>query len=161
MLICWDLAMPEAFRDLLQPSGTRDGPLDGPDVVFVPTCWYATDAGVRGLSWSKVGEAAVLNSLSMARAIETEAIIAMCNIAGPSWPNGGDPDSFQIQDSTTDADVPIVGVGRSSVHAPFLGCIGKVEDGNEALLLAEVDTKVLVDARETYRVRYDLADASE
>ncbi|KAE8217970.1 hypothetical protein CF319_g8063 [Tilletia indica] len=159
MLICWDLAMPEAFRELLQPSDSRDGPLDGPDVVFVPTCWYATDAGVKGLRWNRAGEAAVLDSLSMARALETESIIAMCNIAGPNWPNGGDADSFQINDNTTDEDLPIVGVGHSSVHAPFLGCVGKVEDGNEALLLAEIDTKLLVDARDTYRVRYDLADA--
>ncbi|KAK0544015.1 hypothetical protein OC846_005659 [Tilletia horrida] len=162
MLICWDLAMPEAFRALLQPPADgSNGPLEGPDVVFVPTCWYATDAGVKGLRWNKFGEAAVLDSFSMARAIETESIIAMCNIAGPHWPNQ-DPSSVQLDgENITDADIPVVGVGHSSVHAPFLGCLGKVEDGDEALLLAEIDTKVLVDARDVYRVRHDLADVVE
>ncbi|KAK0536064.1 hypothetical protein OC842_002102 [Tilletia horrida] len=158
MLICWDLAMPEAFRELLQPPPDGQGPLLGPDVVFVPTCWYATDAGVKGLRWSRTGEAAVLDSFSMARAIETEAVIAMCNIAGPDWPQN-DLNALTLTDTVTDADLPVVGVGHSSVHAPFLGCLGKVEDGKEALLLAEVDTRLLGDARETYRVRYDLVDA--
>jgi len=82
----------------------------------------------------------------MARSIECESIVAMTNVAGPSWPK---------DDSQLSADSAI-GVGRSNVCAPFLGSIGKAEDARETLLLAQVDTRVLQDAREVYRVREDL-----
>lgn len=44
-----------------QPS--RENLLMGPDIVFAPTCWYATDAGKMGLRWNRDGEAALLDSM--------------------------------------------------------------------------------------------------
>ncbi|CEH18532.1 hypothetical protein CBOM_05261 [Ceraceosorus bombacis] len=91
MLICWDLGFPETFRELYEPNAdVRGGPMVGPDVVFVPTCWYATDAGAKGLRWNKNGESALLDSLVLARAIENECVVAMCNVSGASWPSGED-----------------------------------------------------------------------
>lgn len=72
----------------------------------------------------------------------------MCNVAGPT-PTSSTP-------SETDED-PVEGVGRTCVCAPFLGCVQRVEDEKEALLLAAVDLRVLDDARETYKCRVDLA----
>jgi len=42
----------------------KDGKsFSGPDVVFAPTCWYATDAGQKGLRWNKDSEAMLLDSM--------------------------------------------------------------------------------------------------
>ena len=63
----WDLAFPETFREMFDlpqsSSQTSKAPLTGPDVVFAPTCWYATDAGKKGLRWNRDSEAALLDSM--------------------------------------------------------------------------------------------------
>lgn len=78
----------------------------------------------------------------------------MCNVAGPSWPAeaaaAGDPS----------AEPEAVGVGRTSVSAPFLGSVARVEDEQEALLFAAVDLRVLPDASAVYRCRADLLESS-
>lgn len=45
------------------PENKEDTDMHGPDVIFAPTCWYATDSGSRGLRWNKNGEAALLDSV--------------------------------------------------------------------------------------------------
>jgi predicted amidohydrolase len=75
----------------------------------------------------------------------------MTNIAGPPYPPDKHPDSLSEEDA--------IGVGRTCICAPFSGCVGRVESGDEALLLAALDLRVLQDARDIYRVRYDLRNA--
>lgn len=52
-----------------------------------------------------------------------------------------------------------VAVGRSCVCAPFVGCVGRLDGGDEELLLSAVDLRVLEDAREVYRCRQDIKQA--
>lgn len=66
----WDLAFPETFREMMAlPDGGKAGQVGqgqrvvGPDIVFAPTCWFATDSGQRGLRWNQHGEAALLDSM--------------------------------------------------------------------------------------------------
>ncbi|PWN43246.1 carbon-nitrogen hydrolase [Ceraceosorus guamensis] len=166
MLICWDLGFPEAFRELYEPNAdVRGGPMVGPDVVFVPTCWYATDAGAKGLRWNKDGESALLDSLVLARAIENECVVAMCNVSGASWPSGEDlrrplDDASKADRSFGDEQEEPIGVGRSQVCAPFLGRVAVVNDEKEVLLLAALDLRVLDDARDVYKIREDLGKAT-
>ena len=58
----WDLAFPESFRAMFEEDEDAQT-LTGPDVVFAPICWYATDAGHKGLRWNQDSEGALLDSL--------------------------------------------------------------------------------------------------
>lgn len=143
MQICWDLAFPESFRELLQqPDGSSSTSLSGPDIIFVPTCWYATDAGEAGLKWNKSpsGEAALLDSLTSARALECESLLCMINIAGPPW----DHDKHDQMSAKDLAEGDPIGVGRTCIKAPFLGTVGLVEGPEEKLLLGSVDLRMWV-----------------
>ena len=75
----------------------------------------------------------------------------MTNIAGPPCPPNKDPGSLSEEDA--------IGVGRTCVCAPFAGCVGRIENGDETLLLAALDLRMLQDARDIYRVRHDLRNA--
>ena len=57
----WDLAFPETFRDMfdLHPE---DESLVGPDIVFAPICWYATDGGKLGVRWNRNCEADLVDT---------------------------------------------------------------------------------------------------
>jgi predicted amidohydrolase len=86
----------------------------------------------------------------LTRAIENECILAMTNVAGPTSL------SKPIHEWTED---DAIAVGRSCVCAPFVGCVGKLESGDEGLLLANVDLRVLQDARQVYKCRQDIKKA--
>ncbi|PWN90300.1 carbon-nitrogen hydrolase [Acaromyces ingoldii] len=153
ILICWDLAFPELFREMLFKADDGSTSLQGPDVVFAPICWYATDCGRSGLRWSTTGEASLLDGMCQARAIENECVIAMTNVAGKAPP--ASQEAWLAWDGDK-GDEPWA-VGRSCVCAPFVGCMQRVEGTDEALLLANVDLRCLDEARQVYRCRYDLA----
>lgn len=75
MLVCWDLAFPEAFRRLVA---------DGADIIIVPSWWYAADAGPEALALNPDAEKLFLESATLARACENTAAIVFCNAGGLS-----------------------------------------------------------------------------
>ncbi|KAH8670541.1 carbon-nitrogen hydrolase [Ilyonectria robusta] len=75
MLICWDLAFPEAFRALIA---------DGADLILIPSWWYMTDAGGDGLELNPDAEKVFLETATTLRAFENTAAIAFCNAGGLS-----------------------------------------------------------------------------
>jgi len=75
MLICWDLAFPEAFRELIA---------DGADVVIIPTFWTPHDASLEARSFNPDVEALFLNSTLTARCFENTCGIIFANAAGPA-----------------------------------------------------------------------------
>ncbi|GAA98679.1 uncharacterized protein L969DRAFT_95096 [Mixia osmundae IAM 14324] len=127
LLACWDLAWPEAFRPLL---------LDKVDIVFIPTCWVADDVGPIGEKWDPKaeGERAYLDSLVITRAYETECCIVFVNCGGPRSQGY---------------------MGRSAVAMPFLGCVAKLPEPDEQLVVVEIDLDILPDAEATYKIRED------
>jgi predicted amidohydrolase len=61
LLICWDLAFPEAFRELIA---------NGAKIIIVPTFWTHRDCSEVGLGWNPGAEGVFLDSLVTARAFE-------------------------------------------------------------------------------------------
>jgi predicted amidohydrolase len=61
MLICWDLAFPEAWRELIA---------QGAKMVIVPTFWTLSDCSEKGLRVNPRAEALFLDSMLTARCFE-------------------------------------------------------------------------------------------
>lgn len=61
MLVCWDLAFPEAFRELIA---------NGAKIIIIPTCWMLTDCSEAGLKLNPSAEALFLDSTLTTRAFE-------------------------------------------------------------------------------------------
>lgn len=70
MLICWDLAFPEAFREMIS---------QGAKLIIVPTFWLLSDCHEKGLAINPTAEALFLDSILPARCFEnTCGISALC-----------------------------------------------------------------------------------
>jgi predicted amidohydrolase len=61
LLICWDLAFPEAFREMIA---------QGAKIIVIPTFWTFKDAGERGQKINPAAEGLFLDSMLTARAFE-------------------------------------------------------------------------------------------
>lgn len=61
MLICWDLAFPEAFRELIA---------NGAKLIITPTFWTLNDCSEKGLARNPSSEALFLDSMLTCRAFE-------------------------------------------------------------------------------------------
>jgi len=61
MLICWDLAFPEAWRELIA---------QGAKMVIIPTFWTLSDCSEKGLKVNPRAEALFLDSVLVARTFE-------------------------------------------------------------------------------------------
>lgn len=75
LLACWDLAFPEAFRELAR---------DGADIIVVPTCWTLDESDRVGLELNPNYESLFINSLITARCFENSCAIVFANAGGPS-----------------------------------------------------------------------------
>ncbi len=61
MLICWDLAFPEAFREMIR---------QGAKIIIIPTFWTLADCSKAGLAINPSAEALFLDSMLTARCFE-------------------------------------------------------------------------------------------
>lgn len=61
ILVCWDLAFPEAFRDLIA---------HGAKLIIIPTFWTLSDCSKAGLAINPVAEGLFLDSMLTARCFE-------------------------------------------------------------------------------------------
>ena len=75
MLICWDLAFPEAFRELVT---------DGAQVVVIPSYWHIAKINPKLLALNPKSEMTFLDSVTVARAYENTCAVAFCNAWGQS-----------------------------------------------------------------------------
>ncbi|KAL4819838.1 carbon-nitrogen hydrolase [Aspergillus spinulosporus] len=73
LLICWDLAFPEAFRELISA---------GAEIVIVPTYWGRYDANPAALKHNPNSEALFLDSVLTARCFENTCAVIFANVAG-------------------------------------------------------------------------------
>ena len=128
ILICWDLAFPEAFRSLVR---------QGAKTIIIPSFWTSSDCSDEGLRRNPGAEALFLESVLTARAFENTCCVVFA-IAG-----GFDE---------------IGGAGLSQVTMPFLGKLkGSFEGGEEGVRVFEADMEILEEAERHYKVREDMS----
>lgn len=127
ILICWDLAFPEAFRALIT-SGAR--------LILIPCFWTLNDCSPFGLNLNPRSEALFLDSTLTARTFENTCGIVFANAGGPKEEGYA---------------------GLSQVVMPFTGPIMKMEEPEEGMRVCEIDMKWLDEAEKNYKVREDLA----
>ncbi|RDW79501.1 hypothetical protein BP6252_04139 [Coleophoma cylindrospora] len=73
LLICWDLAFPEAFRLLVKQDAR---------MIIIPTHWKSQDCGPKGLAHNPDSERTLINSIICARAYEQNVCVVYCNAGG-------------------------------------------------------------------------------
>ena len=129
MLICWDLAFPEAFRELVA---------GGAKIIIIPTFWTLADCTSAGLAQNPLSEQLFLESTLVSRCFENTCMVVFANIGGP----------------VGEAAKGLY-AGLSQVAVPFKGALGKLGD-EEGMSVVEVDMQILEDAEDNYKVRADM-----
>ncbi|KAL8790810.1 MAG: hypothetical protein Q9213_000434 [Squamulea squamosa] len=132
LLICWDLAFPEAFRELI---------LAGAKIIIIPTFWTLSDCSHYGLSVNPRSEALFLESTITSRAFENTCAVVFVNAGGP----------------VGSSESTYAGLSRAAV--PFLGALGDAtkDSSEEGMSVVEVDMRHVEEAEANYKVREDLA----
>ncbi|KAI1182879.1 carbon-nitrogen hydrolase [Nemania serpens] len=130
LLICWDLAFPEAFRELIA---------DGAQMICVPAFWLMRDdVSDESYALNPDSEAVFLNSTVVTRAFENTCAVVFVNAGGPA--EDGENTGF---------------AGLSQVGAPHLGALGRL-GASESMSIVDLDMDVLRIAEESYKVRQDM-----
>lgn len=130
LTVCWDLAFPEVFRDMLA---------ERVDIVVCSALWSEEDAG-SGQVLNPKAEAVFVDSMCVARAFENEIAVIFCNYAGTC---------------VTDTGGTLHSIGCSQVAVPFIGRLARAEHAGETVLVREIDTAVLRTAEAAYEIRKD------
>ncbi|KAI5861304.1 hypothetical protein GGS23DRAFT_598471 [Durotheca rogersii] len=127
LLICWDLAFPEAFRELVA---------DGADIICVPSFWSLKDVSDAGYSLNPDSEALFLNSTIVSRAFENTCAVVFVNAGGP--PEKGEKTNF---------------AGLSQVGVPHIGPLGRM-GRSEGVSVVDLDMNVLKIAEDNYKEKF-------
>lgn len=134
LLVCWDMAFPEAFRALIA---------DGARMVICPSCWLVED-GAEGREFNESCESLFLETVCVARAFENTCAIVFVNTAAPLGSvDGKDALGHEY-------------AGLSQVAMPLQGSRGKLGN-SEDMSVVEVDMRALEVAEKVYKVRQDMA----
>ncbi|ORY61382.1 putative hydrolase, carbon-nitrogen family [Pseudomassariella vexata] len=129
MLVCWDLAFPEAFRELIS---------DGAEIICLPCFWTMKDISDEGYALNADGEALFLNSTVVTRAFENTCAVVFVNAGGPA--DKGE-------------DTNHAGLSQLSVpHVGSVGRLGRAED----MSIVDLDMNILKIAEDNYKVREDM-----
>lgn len=132
MLICWDLAFPEAFRELIAK---------GAEIIIIPTYWGKHDANEEALKLNPDSEQLFIESTLTSRCYENTCAIVFANAAGPA-------DFFLGMSRVV---VPFIGpVGDKKKKK-------SMEAEEEGAMVVNLDLSVLKLAEENYKVRQDMA----
>ncbi|KAF4946104.1 hypothetical protein FSARC_14274 [Fusarium sarcochroum] len=128
ILVCWDLAFPEAFKQLV---------LAGAKIIIIPSYWTSLDMDKDGLAYNADCEKMFIQSALVTRAFENTAAVIYCNAGGPAQ------EGF---------------FGCSQVALPIVGTVpGSFTDGEEAMRILDVDMRTVEIAERNYQIRQDLA----
>ncbi len=154
LLICWDLAFPEAFRELIAA---------GAKTIIIPTFWTLADCSPYGLSANPRAEALFLESTLTARAFENTCCIIFVNAGGApasSKKGSGTPEPEEGK-SGPPPDLELSTghyAGLSRVALPFVGALGDEtkDSAEEGMSIVDVNMQHVEEAEANYKVRADM-----
>ncbi|KIY00551.1 uncharacterized protein Z520_03214 [Fonsecaea multimorphosa CBS 102226] len=127
IVICWDLAFPEACRALVR-QGAR--------LIIIPTFWTRDDLTPEGRAYGPDVDAQFLSSALITRSFENTCAIVFVNVGGPKSEGYA---------------------GLSQVVLPLVGKVpGSFEDGEPGMKIVECDMRTVDVAEENYKIREDL-----
>jgi predicted amidohydrolase len=130
LILCWDLAFSEVFRQMVKKEV---------DIVICPAHWCVGDAG-KGIEYDHHSEIKFVDSLCIERAFENEIIFIFCNTAG----------KFKIKNKFD------ISIGHSQITEPFKGVIKKLDHNRESMFVQTINTDILKDTEKSYKIRKDL-----
>jgi len=128
IVICWDLAFPEACRALVR-QGAR--------LIIIPTFWTRDDLTPEARAYGPDVDIMFLKNALITRSFENTCAIIFCNVGGP-------------------AEEGYAGLSR--VVLPLIGKVeGSFEDSLPGMRIVDVDMRTVDAAEENYKIREDLA----
>lgn len=141
LLICWDIAFPEAMRSLIA---------DGATIIVCPAFWLLTDGGDEGMDVNPAAETLFLDTMCVARAFENTAAVLFVNSGGaaPSDADGIAPGKDPLGREYA---------GVSQAALPMQGSLGRLGSGEEGMSIVDVDMSIRETAEGVYKVREDMA----
>lgn len=135
IIICWDLAFPEASRKLAKK---------GAEIICCPSYWTVDQTGILEKHLSG-NEKIFVNSICPARAIENEVLFIYANGAGVA--------SYSREMETWQGEM----IGQTQICAPILGTVGRIDDNSEGSITYAYDKQIADDAERIYKIRRDLS----
>ena len=111
LLICWDLAFPEAARALVTK---------GAQLIIAPSWWLRSDAGDESTALNLIAKKAFLESLVVCRAFEDTCVVAFVNAGNPATKEE------RNADMEANGGIRREYAGLSQVGMPILGALGKI-----------------------------------
>ncbi len=130
IVICWDLAFPDLFKEMLR---------ENVKIIYCPSYWTRQDAS-RGQKYNEDAEITLTNTLCSTRAFEANAALVYCNSAG------------KLILGKYNGDL----IGNSQITMPYVGPIKKLNHNSEEMFIQEIDLDLLNDSEKDYKLRKDL-----
>jgi len=126
LAVCFDLFGPEHIRSLVAKNA---------ELIVCPSFW-PDGCSPQGLCHDTRYSKKCLDAMTVTRAFENGTYFLFCNAPG----------TFKFRGNTYDL------LGNSQITAPFIGQVGKLPAKRNGLLVREVDTKTITDAKKVYRI---------
>ena len=132
----------EICRDLLYPEITRKLMLKKAEIVFCPSFWCSKSSNygrIYNYRYFKNKIPDEVTKLVSARAIESEVVFIYANAAG----------TFNYNSKN-------ILLGKTQIALPFYGTTYIINHNKEAILMKEIDLRIIKDARKVYKIENDL-----